>query len=67
MHRRNSGEGNYNTLVLRMSQAAVRVLFCVSVGSASELAEIPALPPLKGGPQQKFDAYIAAAEARIQA
>ena len=49
-----------------MSQAAVRVLFCVSVGSASELAEIPALPPLKGDLQQKYDAYIAATEARIQ-
>ena len=66
VRRRNGGEGNYNTLVLRMSQVAVRVLFCVSVGSASELAEIPALPPLKGDLQQKYDAYIAATEARIQ-
>ena len=65
-NRRKSREGNYNTLVLRVSQAAVRVLFCVSVGSACGLAEVPALPPLKGDLQQKYDAYIAATEARIQ-
>src|ERR1022692_3816875 len=65
-NRRKSREGNYNTLVLRVSQAAVRVLFCVSVGSACGLAEVPALPPLKGDLPQKYDAYIAVTEARIQ-
>jgi hypothetical protein len=49
-----------------VSQAAVRVLICVSVASASGLAGIPALPPLKGDLQQKYDAYIAATETRIQ-
>jgi hypothetical protein len=57
---------NYNTLVLRISKAAVRVLFCVSFVRAYGLDEVPALPPLKGDLQQKYDAYIAAAEARIQ-
>jgi hypothetical protein len=33
---------------------------------ASETGEIPALPPLKGDLQQKYDAYIAATEARIE-
>ena len=52
--------------MLRVSQAAVRVLFCVSFGCASGLDGIPALPPLKGDLQPKYDAYIAATEARIQ-
>ena len=57
---------NYNTLVLRVSRTAVLLLFWVSFVRASGLDEIPALPPLKGDLQQKYDAYIAATEARIQ-
>ena len=57
---------NYNTLVLRVSQLAVGVLLCVSFVCAAGLDEAPALPPLKGDLQQKYDAYIAVTEARIQ-
>lgn len=63
---RKGGEWNYNTLVLRASQAAVQVLLCAFFVCAPGLGEIPGLPPLKGDLQQKYDAYIAATEARIQ-
>jgi hypothetical protein len=53
-------------LVLRVSQLAVGVLLCVSFVCAAGLDEAPALPPLKGDLQQKYDAYIAVTEARIQ-
>ena len=53
-------------MVLRVSQAAIRVLICFSAGSISGLPGVPALPPLKGDLQQKYDAHIAATEARIQ-
>jgi hypothetical protein len=46
--------------------AAGLVLLCVSIACAPLPGEIPALPPLEGDLQQKYDAYIAATEARIQ-
>ncbi len=52
--------------MLRLPRAALLVLFCVSFACAGGLGEIPLLPPLKGDLQQKYDAYIAATEGRIQ-
>ena len=46
--------------------AAGLVLLCASLACAPLPGEIPALPPLEGDLQQKYDAYIAATEARIQ-
>ncbi len=46
--------------------AAALVLLCASLPCAPLSGGIPALPPLEGDLQQKYDAYIAATEARIQ-
>ena len=46
--------------------ATAQVLFCASLACAPEQGDVPALPPLKGDLQQKYDAYIAATEARIE-
>ena len=46
--------------------AAALVLLCASLACAPIPGEIPALPPLDGDLQQKYDAYIAATETRIQ-
>ncbi len=46
---------------LSLRLVAALVLLCASLAG-----QIPALPPLDGDLQQKYDAYIAATEARIQ-
>jgi len=46
--------------------AAALILLSASLASAPVPGQIPALPPLEGDLQQRYDAYIAATEARIQ-
>ncbi len=51
---------------MRLSQGAARVCFCAAVFLPPGFAESRLIPPLKSDLQQKYDAYIAATEARIQ-